>query len=92
MKTVIVHVNQHVIKHNTKHGKTLPTLTIKHPDKGTLYAREVHGNGASVVDSNAPGRKPLHCGARVWVEYEINGFTIIGETMTFTEIQEEMRT
>lgn len=89
MAKVIVHVNQHVIKYNAKHGTKLPSLTIKHPREGTLYAYEVHGIG-SVVDSNSRGRNPLSCGARVWMEYGEHSFEIIGESWTFPMLQEKM--
>jgi hypothetical protein len=70
---IIAHVNQHVIKHNAKHGTKYPTLTVKHPRLGTVYCHEVAGQ-AVLVDSNARGRNPLSCGARVWIEYAGEGF------------------
>lgn len=90
-KPVIVHVNQHVIKFNAKHGTALPSLTIKHPDDDGLsrYAHEVEGFGRT-VDCNAEGRKPLSCGARVWMEYLPTTFLIHGETMTFPELSSAM--
>jgi hypothetical protein len=77
MAKVIVHVNQHVIKHNAKHGSKLPALTIKHPSEGTLYAYAVVGR-ARVIDSNSQGRCALSCGARVWMEYDSSDFEIVG--------------
>jgi hypothetical protein len=90
-KPVIVHVNQHVIKHNAKHGTKLPTLTIKHPADGgrSTYAHEVEGFGRT-VDCNAQGRKPLSCGARVWMEYMPTTFLILGETMDFPTLKAAM--
>ncbi len=73
MAKIIAHVNQHVIKHNVKYGTKFPTLTIKHPVLGTVYCHEVVGQ-ATLVDSNARGRRPLSCGARVWIEYASEGF------------------
>ena len=73
MKT-IVHVNQHVIKSNTKHGKKDPVLTVKQGSKNT-YGHEVLIDGPSKVVYSPD--KPLSCGARVWIETESN-VTIIG--------------
>ena len=64
MKTII-HVNQHIIKANTKHGKDDPVLTVK-TYKSNDYAHSVSINGPSMVVYNAS--KPLSCGARCWVE------------------------
>lgn len=92
MANVIVHVNQHVIRHNAKHGTSYPTLTIKLPEAahfrrsrncpGTIYAHEVGGIGR-VVDINAAGRKPLSCGARVWMEFAPDTFFVEGSWMDF---------
>ena len=70
MKTII-HVNQHVIKSNRKHGQTMPVLTCK-TYKTNRYAHE-----ASIVDPKT-GKElarvvyrpdaPLSCGAHVWIE------------------------
>lgn len=73
MKT-IVHVNQHVIKSNNKHGKKDPVLTVKQGSKNT-YGHEVIIDGPSKVVYSPD--KPLSCGARVWIETESN-VTIIG--------------
>jgi hypothetical protein len=64
MKTII-HVNQHVIKANAKHGKTDPVLTVK-TYKSNDYAHEVEIKGPSKVVYSPD--KPLDCGARVWIE------------------------
>ena len=64
MKTVI-HVNQHVIKSNAKHGKNEPVLTVK-TYKSNDYAHQVSINGPSKVVYRPD--KPLSCGARVWIE------------------------
>lgn len=64
MKTII-HVNQHLIRHNNKTGERLPVLTVK----GSRGNRRAH-----VAVINGPCRvvyspdKPLPCGARVWIE------------------------
>ena len=66
MKTKI-HVNQHVIRSNKKHGKKEPVLTVK-TYKSNTYAHEVEINGPSKVIYSPD--KPLSCGARVWIETE----------------------
>ena len=64
MKT-IVHVNQHAVKANTKHGTNNPVLTVK-TYKSNTYAHEVEmPDGCKVIHSP---QKPLSCGARVWIE------------------------
>jgi hypothetical protein len=66
MKTKI-HVNQHVVRSNKKHGKKEPVLTVK-TYKSNTYAHEVEINGPSKVIYSPD--KPLSCGARVWIETE----------------------
>ena len=66
MKTKI-HVNQHVVRSNQKHGKKEPVLTVK-TYKSNTYAHEVEINGPSKVIYSPD--KPLSCGARVWIETE----------------------
>lgn len=66
MKT-IVHVNQHVIRSNTKHGTDEPVLTVKR-GRSNEYAHEVEIMGPSRIVYSA--QKPLSCGARVWIETE----------------------
>ena len=64
MKTII-HVNQHVIKANRKHGTNKPVLTVK-TYKSNNYAHEVTIDGPSKVIYRPD--KPLSCGAHVWIE------------------------
>jgi hypothetical protein len=64
MKTII-HVNQHVVRANTKNGTNDPVLTIK-TYKSNQYARAVDIKGESRV-VYSPDR-PLSCGAKVWIE------------------------
>ena len=64
MKT-IVHVNQHVIRSNTKHGTDEPVLTVKR-GRSNVYAHEVEITGPAVVKYSP--HRPLSCGARVWIE------------------------
>ena len=58
MKTKI-HVNQHVIRSNKKHGKKEPVLTVK-TYKSNTYAHEVEIKGESKVIFSPD--KPLSCG------------------------------
>jgi len=64
MKTT-VHVNQHKIRYNQKHGTRHAVLTIK-TYKSNTYANEavIHGPSKLVYSPD----KPLSCGARVWLE------------------------
>ena len=64
MKTII-HVNQHNIKYNRKHGANKPVLTVK-TYKSNTYANEVYIMGPSKVIYSPD--KPLSCGAHVWIE------------------------
>ena len=66
MKTII-HVNQHVIKSNSKTGANDPVLTVK-TYKDNRYAHEVRILGESKIVYSAD--KPLSCGAKVWIETE----------------------
>ena len=63
----IIHVNQHVIKRNTKTGERNPVLTVK-SYKDNQYAHEVRIDGPCVIRYSPD--KPLSCGARVWIETE----------------------
>jgi hypothetical protein len=63
----IIHVNQHVIKRNSKTGEREPVLTVKQGRKNT-YAHEVSIHGPSKVVYSPD--KPLSCGAKVWIETE----------------------
>lgn len=64
MKTRI-HVNQHVIRRNKKHGLNDPVITVK-THNSNKYAHEVRINGESTVVYRPDS--PLSCGAHVWIE------------------------
>jgi hypothetical protein len=66
MRTYI-HVNQHVIKANSKNNTTDPVLTVKTYNSNT-YASDVLIKGSSRV-VYSPDR-PMSCGAKVWIETE----------------------
>ena len=63
----IIHVNQHIIKANRKHGEDNPVLTCK-TYKDNTYAHEVYIEGPSRIVYRPD--KPLSCGAHVWIETE----------------------
>jgi len=69
-KRTIIHVNQHVIKANRKHGRTDPVLTVKTYNSNT-YANEViirDAEGNEVARVIYRPDRPLSCGAHVWIE------------------------
>ena len=66
MKTRI-HVNQHKIRSNVKHGTNDPVITVK-TSKSNTYGHEVLINGSSKVIYSPD--KPLSCGTKVWIETE----------------------
>lgn len=69
MKTRI-HVNQHRIRHNRKHGDTEPVLTVKtHKTNRYAHTAIIKGEGGEEV-ARVVYRPdaPLSCGARVWIE------------------------
>ena len=72
MKTVI-HVNQHVVKRNSKTGEREPVLTVK-TYRSNRYAHEVKLLGPSKVVYRPD--KPLKCGAKCWIETE--GEVVLG--------------
>lgn len=73
MKTII-HVNQHVIKKNTKTKGRNPVLTVK-TYKSNTYAHEVRIKGESRIVYSP--HDPLSCGARVWIETDAPVETIV---------------
>lgn len=60
-----IHVNQHVIRANKKHGASDPPLTVK-TYRENLRCHEVEILGPSRLVYSP--EKPLSCGARVWIE------------------------
>ena len=68
----IMHVNQHVIKRNTKNGTDEPCLTVK-TYKENKYAHEAvlkTKDGVIIGKIVYNPHKPLSCGARVWIEFD----------------------
>ena len=62
-----IHVNQHKIRSNLKHGTNDPVITIKEGAMNT-YCHEVEIQGPSIVKYGMNGDKILACGARVVIE------------------------
>ena len=70
MAKKVIHVNQHVIKKNTKTGERNPVLTCK-TYKTNDYCHEAiikDAEGNEVARVIYRPDKPLSCGARVWIE------------------------
>ena len=66
MKTII-HVNQHIIRANSKSEDKKPPLTVKtYKDNRKGFEAEITGSARVIYSPD----KPLSCGARVWIETE----------------------
>jgi hypothetical protein len=70
----VIHVNQHKIRRNQKTGEREPVLTVK-TYKSNDYAHEAvirdkEGNEVARVIYSPD--KPLSCGARVWIETQLD--------------------
>tara|TARA_B100000424_G_scaffold251070_1_gene226251 strand:- start:1135 stop:1365 length:231 start_codon:yes stop_codon:yes gene_type:complete len=76
MKTII-HVNQHNIKSNSK-GANLPVITVKDykQNRKVNHAAVVDADGKALVKIIYSPDKPLPCGAKVWIETELEVVTI----------------
>ena len=64
-RKVVVHVNQHHVRANSKDDGSRAVFTVK-DGKTNRYAHEVEINGPCKVVYRP--HKPLSCGARVWIE------------------------
>ncbi len=60
-----IHINQHIIKRNSKTGQREPVITVKEGRTNT-YAQSVEILGPSKIVYSPD--KPLSCGAKVWIE------------------------
>lgn len=66
MKTII-HVNQHIIRANSKSEQRDPPLTIKtYKENRKGFEVEISGSARVIYRPD----KPLSCGAKVWIETE----------------------
>jgi hypothetical protein len=69
-KPTIVHVARQAVASNIKHGTAEPTIIVrKGKTSSRHHAVELVGP-ARVVSAFDGSRKPLACGARVWIECE----------------------
>jgi|TARA_R110000737_G_scaffold331600_1_gene347951 hypothetical protein len=74
MKTRI-HVNQHNIRANNK-GENLPVITVKdYTQNRKANTAKVMKDGEVVCQVVYSPDKPLSCGAKVWVETELEVIT-----------------
>jgi hypothetical protein len=80
MTKAIIHVNRQFIAMNAKDGRNRPCYTIKIKGKAH-YCRGFTSNAS--LKGVAYGDQ-LACGARVWLETEAEGLTMIDE-MSFEE-------
>lgn len=62
-----IHVNQHKIKANLKHGTNEPVITVKEGKKNT-YGHSVKIHGESEVIYGGSDKPILSCGARVVIK------------------------
>ncbi len=69
MKKTYIHVNQHKIRANKKHGLNDPVITVKNGRTNT-YCHEVEILGPSTVLYSGNEKTLLACGARVAVVTE----------------------
>jgi len=68
----IIHINQHIIRKNSKTGERNPVITCK-TYKDNTYANSViikDSSGNDVARVIYSPDKPLSCGAKVWIETE----------------------
>ena len=61
----IIHINQHIIRRNSKTGDREAVITCK-TYKSNDYCHEVEITGPCKVIYSPD--KPLSCGAKVWIE------------------------
>ena len=68
-KKTYIHVNQHIIRSNKKHGTADPVITVKQGTKNT-YCSRVKVLGPSEVIYGGNEKPLLSCGARVVIQTE----------------------
>lgn len=62
-----IHVDQHAIKRNAKHGTDDPPISVKTYKSNTkCFEVEILGPSKLIYSPD----KPLSCGARLWIETE----------------------
>lgn len=69
-KKKIIHINQHIIRKNTKTGERNPVITCKTYNTNdyseTVIIKDKDGDEVARIIYSPD--KPLSCGARVWIE------------------------
>jgi hypothetical protein len=66
-----IHVNGHRIKSNRNHDRWQPVITAKSSGSNQYgYRVDILDKDRNVIASVIQSRKPLSCGALVWVETE----------------------
>jgi len=72
-----IHVNQHNIHSNSK-GAELPVITVKDykQNRKANHAADVDSEGKPLVKVIYSHDNPLHCGAKVWIETELEVVTL----------------
>ena len=75
----IIHINQHVIKRNSKTGERNPVITCK-TYKSNEYGHDVIVLGPCKIKYSPD--KPLSCGAKVWIETHSEVIVIQEMTMS----------
>ncbi len=78
MAKTYIHVNQHKIRANLKHGTDVPVITVK-SGKTNKYCHDVEILGPSVVRYSETDKPILACGARVVIETEADVVTHLRE-------------
>jgi len=78
-----IHVNQHKIRANLKHGTDEPVITIKE-GRTNKYCHDAEILGPSVVRYSDNGKPILACGARVVIETEADVIPHLREEINAT--------
>lgn len=68
MSKVIVHVARQAVASNVKHGTNEPAIIVRRGRKATRHHAVDLIGPVRVVSAFQCGRKPLSCGARIWIE------------------------
>lgn len=70
----IIHVNRQMIARDVKEGTRTPALTIQRGSRkvGNAFQADIKlPDGTIVASVRYRPEKPLHCGARAWIETEL---------------------
>lgn len=76
-----IHVNRQIIASNSKQNKNNPPLAIRSYPRGRKTAETVYyGHKVDIIDESGKAvatvvyspDKPLECGAKVWIETELD--------------------